>query len=58
MPRARHHRLWILRLRASLKDDVDATIFRKNFALEVIMSHHTTTLAEPFVRFLMLDLVV
>ena len=55
---ARHHRLWILRLlRASLKDDVDATIFRKNFALEVIMSHHTTTLAEPFVRFLMLDLV-
>ena len=55
---ARQHRLWILRfLRASLKDDVDATMFRKTFALEVVMSHYSTTLAEPFVRFLMLDLV-
>ena len=55
---ARQHRFWILRLlRASLKDDVDATMFRKTFALEVVMSHYITTLAEPFVRFLMLDLI-
>ena len=55
---ARQHRFWILRLlRASLKDDVDATMFRKTFALEVVMSHYSTTLAEPFVRFLMLDLI-
>jgi len=55
---ARHYRLWILRLlRASLKDDVDATIFRKTFAMEVIMSHYSTTLADPFVRFAMLDVV-
>ena len=55
---AKQHRLWILRLlRASLKDDVDATIFRKTFAIEVIMSHYSATLAESFARFLMLDMV-
>ena len=55
---ARQYRMWILRLlRASLKDDIDTTMFRKTFALEVIMSHYSTTLAEPFVRFMMLDVV-
>lgn len=55
---ARQHRLWILRLlRASLKDETDATIFRKTFALEVVMSHYSATLAESYARFLMLDLV-
>jgi len=55
---ARQYRVWILRLlRASLKDEIDTTMFRKTFALEVIMSHYSSTLAEPFVRFMMLDVV-